>query len=170
MQSFAVTWLEVLQEHERMYDCTDAALRIDLDYMEDKVSQKVKVFLTLIMVANGFMVIASGLNFTGHYLMMMEWYQENPKDGFKIARNIKVGLRVEEDRRGVEADTAIGQIIPEADREVNAKSSSFALSQTVTALPMGKKSQPKFDISESSPKLLANHIERVVLAKNWGED
>ena len=153
-----------------MYDCTDAALRIDLDYMEDKVSQKVKVFLTLIMVANGFMVIASGLNFTGHYLMMMEWYQENPKDGFKIARNIKVGLRVAEDRRGVEADTAIGQIIPEADREVNAKSSSFALSQTVTALPIGKKSQPKFDISESSPKLLANHIERVVLAKNWGDD
>lgn len=50
--------------------------------------------------------------------MMLRWYAENPKDGSRIARAIRVGISLKETRKGLLQDEVWGDPVPEADREV----------------------------------------------------
>ena len=63
---------------------------------------------------------------------MLDWYEHNPKDGFKVARAIKVGIRIDKNEElECDNDTNFGRIVPEADREVYATSDALCMAQQV---------------------------------------
>ena len=62
-------------------------------------------------------------NFLAHYSVMIHWYEMNPLDGHRIARNIQVGLPPDPKATEPVKDD-LGHMVykgfkvPEADREV----------------------------------------------------
>ena len=92
--------------------------------------------------------------------MMIRWYTENPIDGKKIARAIKVGIPPDEDCNNHEEgddvqEMHVGFTVPEADREVIRTSVKRLKDEAVAALPLeGESHQVKVDLKYSSPKKL----------------
>ena len=50
--------------------------------------------------------------------MMLQWFEENPKDGARIARAIKVGIPLKANHKALKEDVSWGYPVPEADREI----------------------------------------------------
>ena len=81
-------------------------------------------------------IIGTFSQFYGHFKVMMNWYELNPKDGHRVARSISVGLPVDnviKSQRG----TIMGHVVPEADREVTPLPLAFTKQSSVTATPVG---------------------------------
>ena len=70
-------------------------------------------------MANVGLIINTPTQYMTYYVMMMQWYKENPSDGLRVARAMRVGIPVKHDTRLV-AGEVLGHAVPEADREISA--------------------------------------------------
>ena len=68
-------------------------------------------------MANVGLIINTPTQYMSYYLMMMQWYKENPSDGLRVARAMRVGLPLKDDTRLVDGEI-LGHAVPEADREI----------------------------------------------------
>ena len=92
MIQFSVFWLDALRGVRRAYACTNSALALEFDVLVAEYEAFCETEYILIIVANVLLVISTPVQFVTHSSMMLRWYAENPKDGRRIARAIRVGI------------------------------------------------------------------------------
>lgn len=115
-------------------------------------------------------------NFLAHYSTMIHWYEMNPLDGTKIARNIQVGLPPDPKALEPSKDEMGNMVykgfkVPEADREVIKVPLSMLKDEAVNAEPINYQYKTSFDPRHSSPKKLIKAQKRSdsVNLKNYVE-
>ena len=72
--------------------------------------------------------------------MMMLWYAENPIDGNIVARSISVGLPLDQINEPSNAPQ-LGQVVPEADREVKKEPLRVARSTSIPAIDINSEQE-----------------------------